>query len=439
MTALGNENTVGLSVVFDPAILSYQSSARGTDATALLRNENQAAQGRVGLAATVDQGQAFPAGNRQLATITFTVAASTNATSASLSVGDQPISRQVVAPNATSLTAGTTFNGGAVSVAAGGYEADVTPRPNGKNNGTVNLQDFVQTGRFAIGLDIPAAGGEFQRADCAPKETKGDNSVSLADYVQSGRYATGLDSVTSAGGPSGAASAAATSRLTARETSANREGRVSQVDAELRPQRDNRVRVASISLSANGNENSLGWSINFDPREWSFAGASSPITSADVLLNRTRAAEGRIGIALVLAPGASIAPGRQNIVDLQFTRLREDAHPFVFGFGDEPIAREIVTVDAAKARTAFNAGASEETKALATVSAADPGLAEVAPGSLASAFGSGLVTGTHTSSSVELPSELGRHSPATARRAWCRALRIAPFRISIANQLLDSS
>ncbi len=405
MSALGNENTVGLSVVFDPAILTYQSSARGSDATALLRNENQAAQGRVGLAATVDQGQSFPTGNRQLATVTFMVA-NTTATSASLAVGDQPITRQVVGADASSLTAGTTFNGGSLSISTGGYEADVTPRPNGKNNGTVNLQDFVQIGRFAIGLDTPAAGAEFRRADCAPRDTKGDNSVSLADYVQAGRFATGLDPVTTAGGPAGAASAAASSSLSGRGSSARQEGRVSRIDGELRPYRNGDARVASISLNANGDENSLGWSINFDPRDWSFAGASSPITSAQVLLNRTRASEGRIGVALVLAPGATIAPGRQNIVDLQFTRVREQANPFVIGFGDEPIAREAVTVDASTVRAAFSAGASENTKTLVTVSAADPGLAEVAPGSLATAFGSGLVAETLARSSIELKTEL---------------------------------
>jgi uncharacterized protein (TIGR03437 family) len=407
MSALGNENTVGLSVVFDPAILTYQSSTRGSDATTLLRNENQAAQGRVGLAATVDQGQSFPPGNRQLATITFTVAANTNATSSSLSVGDQPISRQVVAPDASSLTAGTTFNGGSLSISTGGYEADVTPRPNGKNNGTVNLQDFVQTGRFAIALDTPAAGAEFRRADCAPRETKGDNSVSLADYVQAGRFATGLDAVTTAGGPAGPASAAATSSVSGRARSTAREGRVSRIDSELRPNRNGDARVASISLQANGDENALGWSINFDPRDWSFAGASSPIARAQVLLNKTSAAEGRIGVALVLAPGESMAPGRQNIVDLEFTRLRVQAHPFVIGFGDEPIVREAVTVDASIVRASFSAGASEDTKTLVTVSAADPGLAEVAPGSLATAFGSGFVTETLSRSTIELPTELG--------------------------------
>ena len=36
-----------------------------------------------------------------------------------------------------------------------GYEADLSPRPNGKRNGTVTISDWVQAGRFVIGLDAP--------------------------------------------------------------------------------------------------------------------------------------------------------------------------------------------------------------------------------------------------------------------------------------------
>src|SRR5262249_43154071 len=83
------------------------------------------------------------------------------------------------------------------------YEADVTPRPNGDNNGTVTIADWVQIGRFAAGLDTAEIGSEFQRADCAPRATLGDGEISIADWVQAGRYAAGLDPIVPAGGPSG--------------------------------------------------------------------------------------------------------------------------------------------------------------------------------------------------------------------------------------------
>jgi hypothetical protein len=82
-----------------------------------------------------------------------------------------------------------------------GFESDVAPRPNGSNDGTVSIADWVQVGRFAAGLDTPNLGSEFQRADCAPKDTQGDGNITISDWVQAGRYAAGLDPVIPAGGP----------------------------------------------------------------------------------------------------------------------------------------------------------------------------------------------------------------------------------------------
>jgi hypothetical protein len=91
-----------------------------------------------------------------------------------------------------------------------GYEGDVAPRPNGSNNGTVTIADWVQVGRFVAGLDIPSCGSEFQRADVAPRNTLGDGRITISDWVQAGRYVAGLDPVTPAGGPVCPADAAAT-------------------------------------------------------------------------------------------------------------------------------------------------------------------------------------------------------------------------------------
>jgi hypothetical protein len=80
-----------------------------------------------------------------------------------------------------------------------GFEGDVAPR--GNTNGAVTIIDWVQVGRFAAGLDVAGEGTEFQRADCAPRETLGDGKITIADWVQAGRYAAGLDPPAPAGGP----------------------------------------------------------------------------------------------------------------------------------------------------------------------------------------------------------------------------------------------
>jgi len=81
------------------------------------------------------------------------------------------------------------------------YEADVAPR-NTLGDGSVDVTDWVQVGRFAAKLDVPANGLEYQKADCAPKVTSGGGSdIDVTDWTQAGRYAAGLDNLQSADGP----------------------------------------------------------------------------------------------------------------------------------------------------------------------------------------------------------------------------------------------
>ena len=82
-----------------------------------------------------------------------------------------------------------------------GREADVAPRPDG--DGALLVNDWVQVGRFVAGLDVPAEGSEFQRADCAPLDESGDGQLLVNDWVQAGRYVAGLDAQQEQGGPTG--------------------------------------------------------------------------------------------------------------------------------------------------------------------------------------------------------------------------------------------
>jgi uncharacterized protein (TIGR03437 family) len=434
MTSLGNENTVGFTLNFDPTILTYQSSAKGTDAASILKNEASSAQGRVGIAATVDQGQVFSAGGRQLATATFTIAANTQATSTTISLGDQPISRQVVGPDANSLTAGTTFGSGTISILAGGYEGDVTPRPTGKNNGTINLQDFVQIGRFAIGIDQPANGGEFQRADCAPRQSKGDNAVNLADYVQAGRYAVALDPATTAGGPSGQAGfelAAITSNNSDRRAGDAIPTR--NVGAVVDNITGDRARV-TFTIDSRGDENAIGWSLHLDPMVWQMVESRTSIDGAHLLINDSRAAEGRLGMALLLAPGDTLGAGSQTIGEATFVRRSEAGKALVIGFGDEPVARQIIDRKAQEVPASFEVGSDVGGRYLTIVSSTDLHRAEVSPASLATAFGVDLASETVSAESTTLPIELGgvrvRVRDSLGAERWAGLLFVSPGQIN---------
>ncbi|MGH7186011.1 MAG: choice-of-anchor D domain-containing protein, partial [Pseudomonadota bacterium] len=210
LTSQGDENALGFSLTFDPSILSNPQAAPGADAAGSMLNTNlnQAAQGRAGIALARPSGQTFSAGTRQIVVVTFSIAAGATAPATGIGFGDQPVPREVVNAGANALP--TAFTGGAIAIAQG-FEADVAPRPNG--NGSVSIADWVQIGRFVAGLDGISPGSEYQRADCAPRDSKGNGNLTVADWVQAGRYAAGLDPTVAAGGPTGPGSSSTLARV----------------------------------------------------------------------------------------------------------------------------------------------------------------------------------------------------------------------------------
>lgn len=226
--------------------------------------------------------------------------------------------------------------------AATGFEADVFPRPSGDN--IVSIADWVQVGRFAAALDTAAPGIEFQKADCAPKESLGNGVLSIADWVQAGRYAAGLDPVVAAGGPS-APSPSASRSIRSRLEAAGQRRLLIAVNRFHRAQL-NEVKIRFKSL---GNENALGFTLVFDPSVVSFSGVTTVNGATDAALdvNANDAANGRVGFALALSAGKSFSAGNYNILKIQFQALPVSAASTTFvGFGDGPVVREAADVNA---------------------------------------------------------------------------------------------
>lgn len=291
------------------------------------------------------------------------------------------------------------------------YEADVAPRPNG--DGSTTIADWAQVGRFATGLDTAGAGSEFQRADCAPRDSLGNGAITISDWVQAGRYAAGLDPLTPAGGP------AMSSPFTAARTAVN--GRPINIDrnelhrvSAFELDSSGHTRRVAISLDARGGENALGFSLLFNPSEWRFVAASAgrDAQGATLNANSNEASSGRIGLAIILPAGQTFESGSREIVILQFTRqfARQSAEdsgaPFAFGFGDQPVSREIVSTDARALPSDFTL-ATKAARAVATVSAASFAGGEMAPGQIVTAFGEQLAAHAETASSQPLPFEIG--------------------------------
>lgn len=190
-----------------------------------------------------------------------------------LDFDDLPSAREVSDVSANGLPA--VYQGGSMSVVPGS-EGDVAPRLQG--NGSVTITDGVQIGRFAAGLDALAPGVEFQRADCAPRDTKGNGALSVADWTQAGRYAIGTDAIAAAGGPVVAAASAQLAAGGRRQAAGN--GRLPRTPDDGEPA----IRLARdagdgfvVAIEARGGENAFGFSLNFDPAQWHGSRNPSPV------------------------------------------------------------------------------------------------------------------------------------------------------------------
>jgi hypothetical protein len=119
LLAQGDENALGFSLTFDPAVLGNPQAALGSDAAGATLNANtsQAGAGRLGLALSLPFGQKFSAGARRIVIVTFTIASGASANSTPVGFGDQPIAREVSDVNAGALPA--SYAPGAVTITSG--------------------------------------------------------------------------------------------------------------------------------------------------------------------------------------------------------------------------------------------------------------------------------------------------------------------------------
>ncbi len=302
--------------------------------------------------------------------------------------------------------------GGGLSNAAAfpillGYEADVAPA--GMVDGRVTIADWVKMGGIYIGNDTVAmCSGEFQRADCFPKETKGDGKITIGDWVQAGRYAAGLDPMVPAGGPLGCA--------TLSSLSLDLSSFTSELARTVRVKDANFVRgqigTLQIELDAQGDENAMAWTLNFDPKLLSFLDAKvgDGANGASLQINSTQAARGQLGLALILSPGQRLVAGNRVLLTLRFIPNGGDSDIVTnISFSDQLLAREIVDVFAAPIQQVSYVGGAITIRgrAAANVSAASYVSTELAADSIASAFGTKLATMTAVAAISPLPTTLG--------------------------------
>jgi len=340
--AQGNEIGVQFSISYDTSLLLNPQLEVGGDATNnqfFDANLTQTAQGRLGVVLLLRNPLAQ--GTRQIAIVRFQLAQTSGGQTAAITFVNEPTRQRVLDASASLLPAD--FVPGAVK-AAQAFEADVAPRPNG-SNGSVTVADWVQVGRFAAGLDGLEAGSEFQRSDCAPRSTFGNGAITVSDWVQAGRYAAGLDSLTPAAGPTAPGALAATDLpALLKPTGWPRLLRVTSPTFG-----GGRTSAVAVELLAQGDENALSFSLQFDARQWHFVSASvgDAAQHAALSVNSKLAADGQVGVALALPPGRLFEAGMQSLLTVNFVAVEggETFAPDV-AFSDWPTARELASVKA---------------------------------------------------------------------------------------------
>ena len=337
LAAQGNENTLGFSLSFDPAKLSFRSCALGSamlPESTLFVNTNETSSGRVGLLLGLPAGETFAAGTRHLLVLTLQVSPDiVVATNLVVAFSDQPVSLEIGNANADVLP--SQFTDGLVVVAPG-YEADVSPRPLG--DGRLTATDWTLVGRFVAGLSTVVDASEFARADCAPRATSGDGHLTATDWTQAGRYVVAFDPLQPIGGPS-----APTPGLRIRQPKDGGTGRAVQLSGLATAPGE--VTPVSVQLLAQGDENTLAFTMTFDPVALRFStatpGTSLPVNT-QLMINTNDLANGRLGVLLGLAPGATFSAGTQQVLVVTFiggspTGITQTQ----VGFGDAPVVREI--------------------------------------------------------------------------------------------------
>lgn len=103
-----------------------------------------------------------------------------------------------------------------------------------------------------------------------------------------------------------------------------------------------------VELVAQGDENSVGFSLNFDrtilgnPQTVLGAGA----LTASLIVNDTQTGGGKYGILLALPGGQTFTAGTKSLVTITFTTSATNAYSSAITFGDAPIVRQIVNANA---------------------------------------------------------------------------------------------
>jgi len=252
-----------------------------------------------------------------------------------------PCLRIIAGPDAGTVVE---LDGARVTV---GRDAGNALRVNDVKSSRVHAEIACVDGQYRL-TDLESSNGTWQ----------GDDRITSADWSQAGRYAAGLDPrnpVCTGGSPSPNLMASGPLIVPTDTWLASPEATCTLVvsNAIIGHHQTN---CLYVTLKASGNENTVGFSISFEPellRYVSAIGGSGLPVGASVLINSNDVAQGRLGFLIGLRSGLTFEPGDSVIAQICFQALPFDAPggdmedtSASITMIDDPIVREIVDLDA---------------------------------------------------------------------------------------------
>ena len=109
-----------------------------------------------------------------------------------------------------------------------------------------------------------------------------------------------------------------------------------------------------VEMDANGDENAIGFSLEFDPDRLTYQSATGG-SGAAFTINALQASSGRVGVLMGLLPPQVFPQGRLELLSVTFSAgtIPGDV---TLSFGDIPIFRDVSDVTSSSLSTAFSAG-----------------------------------------------------------------------------------
>jgi hypothetical protein len=341
LIAIGNETVVTFSLDFDPAVLTFVGIAPGSGAAGVTFSSNttSAVNGRIGVLAG-SYTSAFSPGTQEIADVTFRAVFASKPTATTIGFGTSPTGQKIIDAEFDQLPG--EYLAGTVTVTPTSVEGDVWPQPNGDYS--LDANDWQQEGRFVAGLDTLVSNTpEFQRADCAPRGTSGDGVIDALDLAQVGRYVLGLDPPTPVGSLTG--SGLARSLVKSKGLRAN-SGSDPVRTLSLVPM-TNVANSVMVQLLAIGDENTVDFSLTFDPAILHFVSAAegAGASGAMFIVNSKAAAAGQLGLVVAMPGGQGFAAGTDLIATVNFSPVCY-ANTVALAFADAPVVRSVADVTA---------------------------------------------------------------------------------------------